>query len=141
MNLSNDPFQKSALEFLGIPITSRTPLVCNDHSPVRFVRASEVQGIATIEASIDEVFAEGEQWGGGHGVFTYYLLKGLAGDADQNRDDTVTASELFLYAERQVSKATADKQLPMISVSHEGNVPLDGIATGGRGVERRTAQH
>ncbi len=31
---------------------------------------------------------EDARWGGGHGVFTYFALKGLEGRADSNRDGT-----------------------------------------------------
>lgn len=37
-----------------------------------------------------------------HGIFTYYLLKGLGGEADVDRDDGVTVAELFGYVRRQV---------------------------------------
>jgi uncharacterized caspase-like protein len=43
-------------------------------------------GIAVISASDDRQFSqEGKAWGGGHGVFTHFLLKGLKGEADYNR--------------------------------------------------------
>src|SRR5579871_1648049 len=29
---------------------------------------------------------ESANWGGGHGIFTYYVVKGLEGEADENRD-------------------------------------------------------
>lgn len=40
----------------------------------------------------------------GHGLFTYYLLKGLSGDADEagDRDGHVTLGELFGYARDEV---------------------------------------
>ena len=41
----------------------------------------------------------------GHGAFTYYLTKGLCGEADHDRDGVVTADELWDYLRRQVSDA------------------------------------
>jgi tetratricopeptide (TPR) repeat protein len=42
----------------------------------------------------NEEAAEGENWGGGRGVFSYYLLMGLYGLADGLKDGTVTFKEL-----------------------------------------------
>jgi uncharacterized caspase-like protein len=38
----------------------------------------------------------------GHGVFTHFVLEGLRGKADRNRDGIVTVSELYEYVEDQV---------------------------------------
>jgi hypothetical protein len=68
---------------------------------------------AVITASdISEPSFEDAQWGDGHGVFTYYLLKGLKGEADRNHDGVVTAGELFAYLRRVVPEATGGKQNP-----------------------------
>ena len=40
-----------------------------------------------------------------HGLFTYYLLKGLRGEADTNRNGTVTFGELAGYVRQKVSWA------------------------------------
>ena len=40
-----------------------------------------------------------------HGLFTYYLLKGLRGDADTNRDGTVTLGETTGYVRQKVAWA------------------------------------
>lgn len=39
-----------------------------------------------------------------HGLFTYYLLKGLQGEADADANRTVTGTELAAFVERQVSR-------------------------------------
>jgi hypothetical protein len=39
---------------------------------------------------------------GKHGLFTYYVLKGLAGEADEDRDGTVVIGELYDYARAEV---------------------------------------
>ena len=60
---------------------------------------------AVITASdISESSYEDVQWGDGHGVFTYFLLKGLNGEADKNHDGVVTAGELFAYLQHAVPK-------------------------------------
>ena len=38
-----------------------------------------------------------------HGLFTYYLLKGMRGDADANRDGTITLGELYPFVRGKVS--------------------------------------
>ena len=38
-----------------------------------------------------EVSLEGPQFGGGHGVFSYFVIKGLEGAADENNDGVVDA--------------------------------------------------
>lgn len=41
----------------------------------------------------------------GHGMFTYYLLKGLTGEADANHDGHMSLGELTTYVEKNVQKA------------------------------------
>ena len=49
---------------------------------------------------------------GGHGVFTYYVVKGLEGAADTSRDGIVTADELAEYVHSNVREATKGQQNP-----------------------------
>ena len=42
----------------------------------------------------------------GHGLFTYYLLKGLLGDADSNGDKKIQLKELTGYVEEEVGAAS-----------------------------------
>ncbi|MEO8025717.1 MAG: tetratricopeptide repeat protein [Bryobacteraceae bacterium] len=55
---------------------------------------------------------ESKDWGGGHGIFTYYVVKGLEGEADESRDGIVTADELSEYVHRNVREATKGAQNP-----------------------------
>jgi len=73
-------------------------------------------GVAVISASGDGEFSrEGEEWGGGHGVFTHFLLEGLKGDADYNSDKDVTLGELIPYISEKVRRATRSAQSPTVS--------------------------
>ena len=73
-------------------------------------------GIAVISASDDKQFSqEGQQWGNGHGVFTYYLLKGLNGDADYNKDGRITLGELIPYLSEKVRRETRNAQSPTVA--------------------------
>ena len=58
----------------------------------------------------NEFSREGNQFGGGHGVFTYYLLKGLMGEADSDKDSIVTAAEIVSYLQTQVETSTDRQQ-------------------------------
>ena len=59
-----------------------------------------------------ELSFEGPEFGGGHGAFSYFVMKGLEGAADENGDGIVDGNELIRYVINQVPKATADKQHP-----------------------------
>lgn len=84
---------------------------------------------AVITASdISQLSFESEQWDGGHGVFTYYLLKGLRGEADTNHDGTVTAGELFAYVKSHVEESTGGEQVPVALPGMAAHLPLSGAA-------------
>ncbi|MDB5222571.1 MAG: hypothetical protein JWN83_1238 [Chitinophagaceae bacterium] len=55
--------------------------------------------------------------GGGHGIFTYYLLQALYGLADEDNNNLITKKELDKFLKDKVSKSTNDRQNPII----EGN--------------------
>src|SRR5580693_7398208 len=83
---------------------------------------------AVITASdISQLSYESDKWGGGHGVFTFFLLKGLHGEADFNKDGTVTAGELFTYIHDSVDKATEGNQSPMAVPGLAEHLPLSGV--------------
>lgn len=50
-----------------------------------------------------ELSHEGAQWGGGSGVFTYYLLEGLTGYADADDDEVITLMEIEQYVKSKVA--------------------------------------
>lgn len=50
----------------------------------------------------------------GHGVFTYYLLQGLRGAADGDRNGEIDVHEVYRYLSENVSKATRGKQNPQL---------------------------
>jgi WD40 repeat protein/uncharacterized caspase-like protein len=71
-------------------------------------------GLAILTASeAAQLSQEDARWGH-HGVFTYFLLRGLAGEADRNGDHLVTLGELMEYVRENVSKATRYQQVPAI---------------------------
>jgi len=71
------------------------------------------KSLFSLTASRDrERSYESADWGGGHGIFTYYVVKGLEGSADENRDGIVTADELAEYVRTNVRMATNNQQTP-----------------------------
>jgi tetratricopeptide (TPR) repeat protein len=80
----------------------------------------------SLTASRDrEQSFESQQFGGGHGVFTYYVVKGLEGEADASSDGIVTADELAEYTRYNVRQATNAKQTPTSDRgSFDPNMPL-----------------
>jgi hypothetical protein len=68
----------------------------------------------------------------GHGLFTYYLVQGMQGAADLNKDGIVTLQELYEYLEQQVtqkSRAVGGNQHPVIKGEMEGVLPLVKLRT------------
>jgi len=44
-----------------------------------------------------------------HGIFSYYLMKGLEGNADTNQDNKITNGELIAYMDENVSQKAAEQ--------------------------------
>lgn len=85
----------------------------------------------SLTASRDrEQSFESQQFGGGHGVFTYYVVKGLEGEADANSNGIISADELAEYARHNVRQATGTKQTPTSDRgSFDPNMPLAYVPT------------
>lgn len=49
-----------------------------------------------------------------NGIFTTYLLRGLRGAADTDRDRKISAKELFSFVSENVKKKTGDQQHPVM---------------------------
>jgi tetratricopeptide (TPR) repeat protein len=65
-----------------------------------------------LAAQKGQVALEGTNFGGGHGAFTYFLMRALNGDADLNHDGKVSVDELYHYVTDKVQEATASRQEP-----------------------------
>jgi hypothetical protein len=95
-------------------------------------RLARSRGRAIITASrASEVSLELPELG--HGLFTHYLLQGLRGTADLDRDGVVTLQELYTYLEQQVtqkSRSVGGNQHPVMKGEMEGLLPL--VKVGGR---------
>ncbi len=51
----------------------------------------------------------------GHGYFTYYLLLGMKGEADKNRDGFITDKELCNYVTKNMEEELGNRQTPVCS--------------------------
>jgi len=59
-----------------------------------------------------------------NGAFTYYLVKGLKGNADKNNNKIITVSEMYYYTKEKVSAQTRNMQIPIIFGSFDKNMPI-----------------
>jgi len=71
-----------------------------------------------------ELSFESSKFGGGHGVFTHFLLQGLGGAADADKNGVVTAGEIIEYVRSGVMTATGNKQHPRLAGDFDRNLPL-----------------
>ncbi len=60
-----------------------------------------------LSSQAGEYSLEGKQWGGGRGLFSYHLINGLAGRADQNGNQKVSLRELDAYLKANVARQAA----------------------------------
>jgi len=70
--------------------------------------AAGEKSVVVASASGSEVTSDFDQ--ARHGLFTYYLLKGLRGEADRNGNGRVTLGELFAFVSSNVTM-TASREL------------------------------
>ena len=101
---------------------------------------------ATISScDVDQLSYENQD--AGHGVFTNYVIQGLAGGADQtvqgNCDGTVTAMELWAFAAshtKQWSLQSGKTQTPKITGEFSGQIELTRFETSEDLVRLKTAR-
>lgn len=80
-------------------------------------------GIALLMSSKAEELSL-EDHGLRQGVFTYYVLQGLKGRADNNSDYLITIKELYHYVYAKVREYTAGAQTPVITGYYDDNMPV-----------------
>jgi uncharacterized caspase-like protein len=89
----------------------------------RLVKDAEDAAIAIFAATDAETLAQ-ERPDLKHGVFTYSVLKGLAGAADQRADRQIEENELSAYVADAVSQLTGGKQKPEILLAKPADFVL-----------------
>ena len=79
--------------------------------PIRII-ANEQEGIPdnfTIfsASQLDQISSGLKE--ANHGIFSYYLMKGLEGNADTNQDNDITNGELLAYMDENISQKAAEQ--------------------------------
>jgi len=86
-------------------------------------RISSGKGRIILTASgANEVSAEKPELK--HGVFTHFLIQGLEGAADANRDGLITVDEIYNYVSTKVARETGQEQHPVRKGTVEGRLVL-----------------
>jgi hypothetical protein len=86
-------------------------------------RLSQGKGRVILTASdANEVSVEKDELK--HGVFTYYLLEGLRGKADFDKDGAITVDEVYRYVSIKVPQATGQDQHPVKKGEVTGEIVL-----------------
>jgi hypothetical protein len=87
--------------------------------------ATAKKGLAIFTASeAGELSQESKNWGGGHGVFTHFLINGLNGKADENNDKVVTLGEVTAFVSENVRRATKSAQHPISAGFFDWGFPM-----------------
>lgn len=86
--------------------------------------------IKILSSQPGQLSYEDEKWGKGRGVFSYYLTKGLTGEADQNKDSVITISELERYVGENVTTATSNKQQPIFEGPNKFTTAISKVYAG-----------
>jgi len=102
---------------IGTQVAFRDAFQYNDINDVFRERFQASRGGEVVFTAGEgrDLSQEGERWGGGHGVFTYHLLRGMEGAADTNGDGLVELGELLEYVREQVRRDTGGAQNPAIA--------------------------
>lgn len=74
---------------------------------------TDIDGIMLFLSSRTGETSQENPWSD-NGFFTQYLIKGMKGAADINKDRIITAKEIFSYVSKNVSERTHSKQNPVM---------------------------
>lgn len=92
----------------------------NGHSSVSAAKKANVMLFLSSRGNETSL----EKPGMKNGFFTTYLVKGLRGGADKNRDRTITAKELFNYVHSGVIQLSGNRQHPVMWGKFANNMPV-----------------
>jgi uncharacterized caspase-like protein len=87
--------------------------------------------LGLMAARPKELSNEGPEYGGGHGAFTWSVLRGLSGEADADHDGYVTAGELIDFVGTDVAKLTGNRQHPRDFGNMENTTKLSDLSKPG----------
>jgi uncharacterized caspase-like protein len=87
--------------------------------------------LGLMAARPHELSMEAPDYGGGHGAFSWSVLRGLEGAADENHDGFVDIGELIDFVTTDVPKLTSNKQHPREFGSAENTTKLADLSKPG----------
>ena len=61
------------------------------------------------------------------GIFSHYLIRGLKGEADKNKNKIVTIQELYDYVFKKVRNYTGNAQSPTLTGIYDSQMPVSVI--------------
>lgn len=85
------------------------------HGGTAFMLSSKAEEISIENAGLRQ------------GIFTHFLIKGLKGEADQNKDNIVTIGEVFDYVNVNVKFYTGNYQHPVIYGDYDSKMPISSL--------------
>ncbi|MEY4141997.1 MAG: hypothetical protein RL110_1369 [Bacteroidota bacterium] len=94
----------------------------NDYSYNDVSELNDARLAVLLSSTSEQTSMEQAQYG--QGLFSYFLMKGIRGEADLNGDKYITAGELFIYTRRAVVKKSGGQQVPTIIGQQLDKVPL-----------------
>ncbi|NJL74524.1 MAG: peptidase C14 caspase catalytic subunit p20 [Saprospiraceae bacterium] len=99
-----------------------------DATVQRFYRAFEnSKGGTVLLLSSKEKEYSLEDGGLRSGVFSYFVVKGMKGEADENNDRLITVQELYDYTKKNVRHYTANMQTPLLLGDFDPSTPISVI--------------
>lgn len=63
------------------------------------------------------------------GVFSYFLIKGLGGDADLDQNDKITLGELYSFISKEVGQYTGNQQTPILAGEYNSALILNDLGS------------
>ncbi len=89
-----------------------------------YTKIKNVKGGTAIITSSKKEEVSLEYSGMRHGIFSHYLINGLKGDANTNKDKFVSVEELFNYIYLNVRNHTNNAQTPSIFGDYDKEMPV-----------------
>lgn len=104
------------------PQIPSTPNLINQY----ILKLSNVREYLAVLTACDrnEGSYESNTWGGGHGVFTFYLTDGLTQNADLDGDSFVSLAEIIDYTTKKVKIDTHEDQCPITAGQFDASLPI-----------------
>ena len=111
--------------YSGSLLTSRRPDLSQMQNFYQQISES-AGGTAFLLSSKDTEYSK-ESSGLRQGVFSYFLIEGMKGKADFNRDQIVTIAELYEYIQKGVRDYTKNEQNPQLAGRYQPDLPVSWV--------------